>query len=112
MAAGFDTAAIINNHMLESLTIDHFTPLLQTQFVIHFTQEASHNAVLKRISPWGEPSDKYRQPFTLEFETDLSTHYYPQGVYRLIHPSLGQLDLFMVPVGLGSSGMCYEIVIS
>lgn len=112
MAAIFTNIIIIEPYMLESLTINHFQPLLHDAFVIQFTPEAPHPAVLKRIAAWGDANDKYRQPFTLEFETDLSTHYYPQGIYRLTHPSLQPLDLFMVPVGMGSAGMCYEIVIS
>lgn len=98
--------------MLESLTIGHFEPLLKTPFVIHFTPDAAHPAVLIRVTPWGDPDDKFRQPFTLEFETDLATHYYPQGVYQLSHPSLGTLELFMVPVGVASTGICYEVVFS
>jgi hypothetical protein len=35
-----------------------------------------------------------------------------QGMYRLVNEKLGELDLFMAPVGRGSTGIEYEICIS
>jgi len=98
--------------MLETLEIADFQPYLNQNFAINFTAEASHPATLTRISPWGSPSDKFRQPFTLEFETDMTLQYYLQGVFVLQHPTAGELPLFMVPIGPGATGMRYEIVIS
>ncbi|MCS7459127.1 hypothetical protein N0M98_03145 [Paenibacillus doosanensis] len=34
----------------------------------------------------------------------------PQQMYRMNHEQLGELDLFMVPVGKGKDGFLYEIV--
>jgi hypothetical protein len=36
---------------------------------------------------------------------------YGQGTYRFAHAALGEVDLFMVPLGLGSTGMQYEVCI-
>lgn len=36
----------------------------------------------------------------------------PQGIYRFVHAGLGELDLFMVPVGRASAGIEYEVCIS
>ena len=36
----------------------------------------------------------------------------PQGTYRLVHEALGELDLFMVPVGRTGAGIEYEICIT
>lgn len=36
----------------------------------------------------------------------------PQGTYRFLHPSLGELALFMVPVGKSVKSAQYEVCIS
>jgi hypothetical protein len=36
----------------------------------------------------------------------------PQRIYRLQHEELGQLELFLVPIGPDADGMCYEAVFS
>ncbi len=98
--------------MLEKLTIGDFQPHLNQQFFITFASEATHAVQLIKITPWSHGSDKYRQPFTLEFETDFKEKYYPQGVFVLQHPEHGPFDLFMVPIGPSKKGMIYEVVIS
>ncbi|AEE52992.1 DUF6916 family protein [Haliscomenobacter hydrossis] len=98
--------------MLEQISIANFQPHLNETFSIRFTPEATHPAVLTKVTPWSHGSDKYRQPFTLELETDLKETYYLQGSFTLVHPTAGELVLFMVPLGLGSMGMRYEIVFS
>jgi len=37
---------------------------------------------------------------------------HPQGTYRFAHAELGELDLFMVPLGPGRTGMQYEVCIT
>lgn len=98
--------------MLETLKISDFQPLVNQALTIRFASEISHPAELIKVTPWGSASDKFRQPFTLELETDLTRQYYLQGSFVLVHPTAGELPLFMVPIGPGSKGMRYEIVIS
>jgi len=38
--------------------------------------------------------------------------FYPQGIYTLAHEKLGKGELFIVPVGPDSQGMCYQVVLS
>jgi len=35
-----------------------------------------------------------------------------QGIYRLDHPALGALDLFLVPIGKDQSGVRYEAIVN
>jgi hypothetical protein len=98
--------------MVEKITITDFQPYLHHSFAIRFTPEATQPAQLTRITPWGSESDKFRQPFTLEFEIELTHYYYLQGTFTLVHPVIGELLLFMVPIGSGTKGMRYEVVIS
>jgi hypothetical protein len=37
---------------------------------------------------------------------------WPQGTYRFTHARLGELELFMVPVGRAAAGVEYEVCIS
>ena len=51
----------------------------------------------------------FRSPFTLELLGPPSP-VHPQGNYRLAHPELGELDLFLVPVSASADGVMYEVV--
>ncbi|MEZ4903412.1 MAG: hypothetical protein R2822_17430 [Spirosomataceae bacterium] len=98
--------------MLEKLTIADFQPHINHLFSIRFTPEVVQKAQLISVVAWGSKTDKFRQPFTLEFETELTQAYYLQGIFELIHPIMGELSLFMVPIGSQGKGMRYEVVIS
>lgn len=50
-----------------------------------------------------------RAGFSLVFESEGGPTL-PQRIYRLEHPSLGAMDVFLVPVGPGAAGMRYEAV--
>jgi len=47
--------------------------------------------------------------FSLLFRGPMSP-FFPQGMYRLIHPKLGELGIFLVPMGPNGGGMEYEAV--
>ena len=51
-----------------------------------------------------------RESFSLIFEHERKDFYLNQGIYRLEHPVLGQLELFLVPLGPVESGMQYEVI--
>lgn len=98
--------------MVDKITVADFQPYLNQNFSIRFTPDVIQSSELTRVSIWGNDSDKFRQPFTLEFETGLTQKYYLQGTFVLVHPTMGELGLFMVPIGHGTKGMRYEVVIS
>ena len=49
----------------------------------------------------------FREPFSLEFLGPPPAH--GQGRYRLSHPGLGDLEVFLVPVGASDAGVAYEV---
>ncbi|MDX1941516.1 MAG: hypothetical protein SFU99_13240 [Saprospiraceae bacterium] len=98
--------------MLETLTIADFKPHLNQALSIRFTPEVTLPATLTAVTAWGSESDKFRQPFTLEFRTTQKNEYYQQGTFMIVHPALGELPVFMVPLGPDSEGMRYEVVFS
>lgn len=65
---------------------------------------------LAEVNPLGEvPPPPRRQTFSLVF-VNVGPGHQPQRIYRVTHPSLGTLHLFLVPLGPGRQGMRYEAV--
>jgi hypothetical protein len=48
-----------------------------------------------------------RTPFSLLFQTS-EQHILPQGIYRLNHDAMGDLEFFLVPVARDTAGVTYE----
>jgi hypothetical protein len=59
------------------------------------------NAVVPKID------DEVQRCFVLHFS---STVRWPQAIYRVTHPKLGEFDLFLVPVQTRKPGLDYEAV--
>lgn len=95
--------------MLDKLTLADFTPHLHQSISIRFTSDVTLSAELVEANAWGEVPDNQRQPFNLIFRTPQKEHY-PQAIYTLIHPVLGELSIFLVPLGPTAEGMRYEAV--
>jgi hypothetical protein len=53
-----------------------------------------------------------RTPFELLFHELGAERFAPQQIFTLRHAELGELELFMVPLGPDERGMRYEAVIS
>ena len=59
---------------------------------------------------WGpdQPRD-LRQPFALTFQTHQSLRF-PQGTYKMRHPQLGEMEIFLVQVGADANSSTLEAV--
>jgi hypothetical protein len=53
-----------------------------------------------------------RIPFSLIFHAADREHFWPQQTFSVSHPELGEVDLFIVPLGPDDRGMQYQAVIS
>jgi hypothetical protein len=108
--------------MLDKLTSEDFAPHLHQTFTLS-------------LGPWGQPHDPAahgaprmleliavddlgselaeasarRRQFSLIFR-DQATGHLPQRIYSIEHPTLGWLDLFLVPIGPDQAGMRYQAV--
>ena len=51
-----------------------------------------------------------RLPFSLVFRSTRPDFHAPQGCWLLRHATLGNVEVFLVPIGPDASGMCYEAV--
>ena len=100
--------------MLETLTRATFAECqnekfqLQSDVVDPFDVELIEvSALTKHIA--ADATEEPREPFSLVFRGPKEP-VLPQHIYRLTHPRLGSLDLFLVPIGPDTVGMQYESV--
>lgn len=92
---------------MPELTSQTFRDCLHTNFAM---DAAPGGTVQLELMELTEGSHSARlENFSLIFRGPLSP-YYPQRIYRLNHDLLGELELFLVPVGPDGSGMLYEAV--
>lgn len=94
------------------LTANHFEPVKGQAFEARPAAAGERFTVvlvgIRRRS--GQPG--FREPFSLEFLGPRASRQPPadgQGVYRLSHPQLGDVDVFLVPVGASDAGVAYEV---
>ena len=97
--------------MLESLTIDSFTPHVGTSFWAEFPNGAKVELRLLRVAKVmeSEAARLPRHPFSLFFLGPRS-HLLSQHMYTIAHPSFEAMDIFLVPVGEEAEGYVYEAV--
>ena len=67
--------------------------------------------VARLVEVKGLPAPPGREQFSALF-VGPAEPIWPQGTYRFAHAALGEVDLFMVPVGRGSEGIEYEVCFS
>lgn len=96
---------------IEWLTHEHFAGRVGEPFAVSF---GSRELALELVQaaegrePGGRgPDGQERQQFSLVFRGP-ATPVMPQGTYPLVHKALGDLELFLVPIGLDAEGMRYE----
>lgn len=87
-------------------------PIFET-FATHQGETFTTNGIvltLTTATTWGQPFEAgARQPFTLHFLGPVEP-WLPQSMYHLEHAVIGDIDLFLVPLGPTASGMRYESV--
>jgi hypothetical protein len=91
---------------MKLLTLADFIPHLHTRFKV-----ADKDDDELELTSATDRSNAQLVQFSLIF-TGVASPYLPQGVYELTHPRMGNLELFLVPVGPDLTGMRYEAVFS
>lgn len=92
--------------MLEALTRDSFTPLLNTVFQIEW---GSHSIEVELTEVSELRVSRGHEAFSLVFRGP-GDRYLPQATYRFNHSALGPIDLFIVPIGQDKHGLYYEAI--
>ena len=95
--------------MLDKVTKQTFEPIKGGVFELVLGEGRTIPLELSAVLGTGLQGAASREQFSLHFRGP-STPVLPQKIYRLQHPDLGALDIFLVPIRRDSSGMTYEAV--
>jgi|EndMetStandDraft_3_1072993.scaffolds.fasta_scaffold02050_7 uncharacterized protein DUF6916 len=97
--------------MLETLTLDIFSPLVGETFQVHVQpgQTIPMELVEARPLSVSNNSPRPRPPFFLTFKGP-AQFVLQQQIYRFEHQTLGAHEIFIVPIGPGQGGMLYEVI--
>ncbi|MBC8162713.1 MAG: hypothetical protein H7Z42_15995 [Roseiflexaceae bacterium] len=99
--------------MLDTFSDATFAPLLGQQFQLSPAPgQPIRLIVLITVEALGGPTQSGRQPFSLIFADATPGAALPQHIYSLTHAVLGQLELFLVPIGPVPGGMGYQAIFS
>jgi hypothetical protein len=97
---------------LGTLHHDQLAALLNQTFTIDVGDGFKVEATLVEVQARGQPlghGDEGRQPFSAVFRGP-EAPVLPQRIYALTNPALGELHLFLVPIGPDDQGLRYEAV--
>ena len=86
-----------------AFSLARFEPLVGSRFTLKLDDEAQLPARLIEARAGHDPN------FSLTFEAPAEPAL-PQRIYRLEHPQLDAMDLFLVPVARTAAGLHYEAV--
>jgi hypothetical protein len=94
---------------LDKVTCEQFAACLGQDFEIVFTDGALP-VKLAEAKPWGpaQPAN-VRQPFSLTFRLERNLRL-PQGIYKMRHATLGEMEIFLVQVAADQTGSSFEAV--
>jgi uncharacterized protein DUF6916 len=92
---------------LRALTIGDFEPRKDESFVIRLPQ-GELALKLVQVRPLGD-SGRAGGAFSLWF-VSAPGPFLPQKIYPVEHPDMGQLDIFLVPLGPREAGNLYESI--
>lgn len=100
--------------MLAELRSSDFAAHLNEPFEIQLDGYAPIPLTLGSVTELGEQTKDglkgpQRRPFSLVFWEPRNL-YLPQAIYPLYHETLGQLKIFLVPIGPDGAGMRYEAI--
>ena len=100
--------------VLEKLTVDDFRPAVGQAFSLDAAGAGKLELTLveaRTIEPGAPPTDDTgrRTPFALDLRGPVDP-ILPQSIYRLEHPEVGVLEIFIVPVGRTEAGADYEAI--
>jgi hypothetical protein len=97
--------------MLDLATVrcEEFAACLNQDFEIVFT-DGVLPVRLSEAKPWGPNQPVHiRQPFSLTFVLGRPLQL-PQGTYKIRHPQLGEMEIFLVQIAADQTSSTFEAV--
>ena len=95
--------------LLAEVTHTTFLKHVRTKFTLRVPPASSLEAELIEVTPLVAQPGQKRAPFSLIFRVP-GNIYLKQHIYKLEHTALGELDIFLVPIGPDSQGMRLEAI--
>jgi hypothetical protein len=97
------------------MEIEHFAPHEGSKFRIQNGSDNGYELDLIEVKSLKNEDDirdpSFRQePFRLTFRSSSKEEYFPQNIYQLAHATMGEIEIFLVPIGPDSEGMRYESI--
>ena len=94
---------------MQSFSLETFSPYVGDTFWVRLSDGRVETRLVE-AHPWGARGpETSRQPFSLVF-VGPGRVVLPQQTYPVEHESLGEFDLFLVPLGPDGAGNRYEAV--
>src|SRR5438132_10339172 len=93
--------------MPEFFTIEMFEGHRNSRFTMRYGD--SQTAELELVSVKDVGSSERQKQFSLQFLGPVDAPI-SQGIFRIVHDKLGDLDLFLVPIGRDDNGVKYEAI--
>jgi hypothetical protein len=94
---------------LDRLTVGDFAPHKGTEFALMGDGGETLAVTLSRAEALTTNRPEGRAPFSLSF-TGTPGIVLPQRIYRLSHPVMGTMEIFLVPIGATQEATEYEAV--
>ncbi len=96
--------------MPDRLDLATFQPLVGQTFDLRIKETSSIELTLTeaKLGPW-QPPEGPPWAFELMFQGPPDP-ILPQATYRLTHPEIGPLDIFIVPIAHSDQGTTYQAV--
>jgi hypothetical protein len=96
--------------MLEKLTAENFSPLLEQEFQIELEHNKTLLVRLIEVSINNQSEQREgRQSFSIIFRGPRDFPF-EQGTYQVSNETLGEVHIFLVPIGPDEKGLCMEAV--
>ena len=98
--------------VLENFSLATFEGHIGDEFQLEMAGSEALPLSLTRAQRLGSDSGNPasgRTPFSLEFSGP-ATPVFPQATYRFSHATIGEFEMFIVPLGPADGGMRYEAI--
>jgi hypothetical protein len=93
---------------LDKVTCEEFAACLNQDFEIVFP-DGVLPVKLSEARPLGVRPESIREPFSLAFVAGRPLRL-PQSIYKMRHPSLGEMEIFLVQVAADQTSSTFEAV--
>ena len=94
---------------MELLTLEHFAGCVNETFLAAINDMDLEFVLVEARPLQGHAPNAVRQPFSLLFRNP-AAFLFPQQIYPMRHPRIGETGIFLVPVAQEQAGFLYQAV--